>query len=198
MGSNQAFPNLNVSMKGAMAVKVKKAKGYLLFSWRFCVQNDLIIVSFLALLFLFYLSSAENAFFGVKLCPDMVLPNRHVVRTLIHAWIAANASRSRMWSQMNKIVLLPSHPIWSIQQIVKRLTSLCKLLDLQNYTGVWSGLDNAIWYWLKLKSYRRNWKRRNGHFSCYRTSVENTACFLLCCQESSLLRSTVMVAHRVR
>lgn len=56
-----------------------------------------------------------KCFFGIKLCPDMVLPNRHVVRTLIHTWIAASASRARMWSQMNKVVLLPSNPISSIQ-----------------------------------------------------------------------------------
>ena len=55
-----------------MSMKVKKAKGYLLFSWRLSIRNILIIVSFLALLSLFYLSSSGNGVFGVKLCPGGV------------------------------------------------------------------------------------------------------------------------------
>lgn len=71
-GLKPDIPKLESQHEGSYSKEGVKGKGYLLFSWRICVRNTL-IVSVLALIFLFYLSFAGNCFSGIKLCPDMVV-----------------------------------------------------------------------------------------------------------------------------
>lgn len=111
------IPKVKCQHEGSYDSEGEKGKRKSAVELKVIWNEPLIVVSFFGLVIfcwkcLFFFISPPSSFF-IKLYPNLVLLNRHVVWTLIPTCIAAKG-HARMRSQMTIIVLSPSHHISNI------------------------------------------------------------------------------------